>query len=81
LWGTSPSDVWALTDKQAKHYAGTKFDVDPTLPTPPALVSYKAIHGSSSNNVWVVGYYGTVARYNGTSWSLVCPGNPPPPPP
>jgi hypothetical protein len=35
---------------------------------------FSGVWGSSSSDVWAVGSFGTIAHYNGTSWSGVSSG-------
>lgn len=70
VWGASATDVWAVGTENASgalnHWNGsawtsTSFGTD-----------WWGVWGFGASDVWVVGA-GEVARFNGTSWSLVAP--------
>ncbi|MEM9493873.1 MAG: hypothetical protein AAGC55_32295, partial [Myxococcota bacterium] len=76
VWGAAPDDVWAVGgDPLASeptavilHFDGTAWvDVTPDLDVGGALFK---VWGSSSSDVVVVGQAGTIARYDGTGWTL-----------
>jgi len=69
IWGSSPSDVWAIgpggdADKTIYHFDGVSWSTDgisrPLSPT--------AIFGFSPNNVWIGGRGGDIWNYNGSTW-------------
>jgi len=67
LWGSSPVDVYAvgLGDPGAYHYEGQSW-------TQQYLVNRgyenSAVGGTSGSNVFVVGNWGSVLRYDGSTW-------------
>lgn len=70
IWGSSPSDIWAVGDDCAlAHYDGQKW-----LPQKPVLKSpcdgLTALWGSSAQDIWAVGHPGTLLHYNG-NWTSV----------
>lgn len=69
IWGSSPTDVWAIgpggdLDKTIYHFDGVRWSTDgisrPLSPT--------AIFGFSNDNVWIGGRGGDIWNYNGSSW-------------
>lgn len=66
VWGSSPSDVWAVgTGGRTDHYIGSGW-VNPSSGTG---VSLLGVWGSGPSNVYAVGDGGTVIRWNGSAWS------------
>lgn len=73
VWGSGPSDVWAVGDKSViRHYDGTAWkQLDP-----PGDVSLGAIWGSGPRDVWAVGSrsgQGAILRFDGAAWTDVSP--------
>ncbi|MCI0451193.1 MAG: hypothetical protein L0Z51_02240 [Candidatus Latescibacteria bacterium] len=72
VWGAGTDDVWFCARSILVHWDGaaaTPYE-SPALPSG----TYYAIHGSSSTNVYAVGFNGLVARWDGASWSSVTTG-------
>jgi hypothetical protein len=70
LWASSMSDVWAGTSAELFHWNGASWSAE-TLPVPRLRV--RAIHGTSSSNVWVVGetqQQQILLRFDGKTWKL-----------
>lgn len=77
IWGSSPTDIWAVGEKGAYHSTGAAFTPS-TLPGafPTKLTS---LWGSAANDVWVTGDtenaqgdpVNVVLRFNGTGWAKV----------
>jgi len=70
MWGSSPTDVWAVgpgggLDKTIWHYDGEEWRTD-GISRP---ISPRCIHGFASNNIWIAGAEGRVWNYNGQNWS------------
>ncbi|MFZ1518279.1 MAG: hypothetical protein WAU11_05865 [Ignavibacteriaceae bacterium] len=70
IWGSSPSDVWAIgpggdLDKTIYHFDGVSWSNDgisrPLSPT--------AIFGTSPSNVWIGGRGGDIWNYDGSNWT------------
>lgn len=69
IWGSSPTDVWAIgpggdLDKTIYHFDGARWSTDgisrPLSPT--------TIFGFSASNVWICGRGGDIWNYNGSNW-------------
>jgi len=67
IWGSGPSDVWAV-GAGAQHWDGAKWT---RVDTGSGSNELHALSGSASNNVWAAGDGGTVVRWNGLGWSAV----------
>lgn len=66
VWGTGPSDIWALQYPNAiVHWDGQSW-LTSKGPSGPAL---HGIAGLNANNIWAVGDSGTVYRWDGASWT------------
>lgn len=66
LWGTSDSDFWSINGKTALHFSsGTQWTELPI----PAVAGLGAVHGSSPTNIWGVGWYNSLAHFDGVAWS------------
>ena len=65
VWGSSPSDVWAVGNAAVLHYNGSRWS---SLPIGASQVAY-GVWGTSPTNVWVVGNDGTPLHYDGTNWA------------
>jgi hypothetical protein len=65
VWGSSPSDVWAVgVSGVIIHYDGTSWSSVSSGTT----ADLAGIWGTSASDVWAVGYH-TILHYDGTSWS------------
>jgi hypothetical protein len=71
LWGASPDDVYAVGDSPGGmiHYDGSAWSIV-DLSTAAANVNLTSISGSSSHDIYAVGY-GKVLHFDGTEWSAV----------
>jgi photosystem II stability/assembly factor-like uncharacterized protein len=75
VWGSSPSDVWAVGRGVSIHYNGSGWSSVPIKPGFPEFPD--AVWASSQSNAWVVGSSelpgtccsGRIAHYDGTTWS------------
>ncbi len=58
VWGPSPDDLWAAGSAGSiAHYNGSKWtELTHQKIGAPYLRQFTAIHGSSSSNIWIVGY-------------------------
>ncbi len=68
IWGSSPTDVWAIgqggdKDKIIYHYDGKKWSTDGKS----RGIAPFALWGFGQNDVWIGGY-GPLFHYNGTDW-------------
>ena len=70
VWGTSPSDIWAIMFPNAiYHWDGQSWNMSKG-PSGPAL---HGLAGLSATNIWAVGDNGTVYRWDGVNWTLQAP--------
>ncbi|MCX6150367.1 MAG: hypothetical protein NTX22_07600 [Ignavibacteriales bacterium] len=72
IWGSSPSDVWAISgggdlDKTIFHFDGTKWTTDGRL----RPVSPHSIWGFSAKDIWIGGMNGMIWHYDGNGWKEV----------
>jgi hypothetical protein len=67
IWGSGPSDVWAV-GAGTQHWDGAKWT---RVDAGSGSNELRALSGSASNNVWAAGDGGTVVRWNGLGWSAV----------
>ena len=68
IWGTSPSDVWAVgAGGTIAHYDGAGWKLSHSG----TYADLNGIWGSSTTDVWAVGTGGTLVHFDGTSWSSV----------
>jgi len=72
VWGTSPTDVWAVSSNAttALHYDGTAW----TTTTLPLSFGTTGVWGTSSSDVFAVGGGGSIVRFDGTAWSTMASG-------
>jgi hypothetical protein len=69
IWGSSPSDVWAISsggdlDKTIFHFDGNNWTTD-FISRP---ISPHSIFGFAPDDIWMGGGNGKIWRYNGSSW-------------
>ncbi|NOU29803.1 MAG: hypothetical protein HOO96_18010 [Polyangiaceae bacterium] len=73
LWGSSPSDLYAIiTDTglpHAVHFDGTSWTGIAAVTGRP-----RSVWGSAANDVWIVGGAGSVFHFDGTRWSTQTSG-------
>lgn len=67
IWGAASNDVWAVSSVNIAHFNGTSWTADAYI-APDAL---NTVWGSSSTDVYAGGATGTLAHYDGVSWSTV----------
>ena len=70
IWGSGPSDVYALGNSSIYHYDGVNWgsSFEHTEPL-------YGIDGVASNNIYAVGGNGTILYYGGSAWTpVVVPG-------
>jgi hypothetical protein len=73
VWGSGPSDVWAVGASSAGHtgtilhWNGSAWSATSSGPT--ALLS--GVWGSGASDVWAVGDRGAAVHWNGAAWSAV----------
>jgi hypothetical protein len=71
VWGSSPSDVFAVGDDGAiVHYNGTTWSPMRST-TSQCLVG---VWGSSASDVFAVGNFGVILHYDGSDWSVMKSG-------
>jgi len=69
IWGSSPTDVWAVSpggalDKTIFHFDGTRWSTDEIYRS----FSPSAVFGFASNDVWSGGGSGKIWRFDGSDW-------------
>jgi hypothetical protein len=83
VWGSGPSDVWAVGNHQTattpvagaiEHWDGTAWTAVPNG----AAYQLNAVWGTGPSDVWAVGEHGTILHWNGAAWSAVPSGTPGP---
>jgi len=70
LWGSSPSDIWAIgaagnITKTIYHFDGDKWSTD-NIYRP---ISPRSIFGFSKDNIYIGGHNGTIWHYDGSNWA------------
>lgn len=78
VWGTSPTDVWAVGGDTASgnfdglilHWDGSSWTQVPAAGAPLLW----AVWGSGPNDVWAVGMGGTILHFDGTAWTKKASG-------
>lgn len=81
VWGSSASDVWAVGDSVLLHFNGTAWS---NVPMTGPLASLQTqvnptgtfqigLWGSASNDVYLGGLAGRIARFDGRTWALMTP--------
>ena len=69
VWGTSASDVWVMTDSsEISHFDGVRWD---TIDALDMVGDLAAVWGPSPNDLWAVGSAGAIAHFDGDSWRQV----------
>ena len=77
----SPNDIW-LADGGVEHWNGvssqmtTSFDRISLIGGTENFQSVNDLWGSSSNNIYGVGFYGMITHYDGNSWTKIQSGTP-----
>jgi hypothetical protein len=75
VWGSGPSDVWAVGGSLASHtgtilrWNGSAWSTAPSGATPVLA----GVWGSGPSDVWAVGDRGAVVHWDGGAWSAVVP--------
>ncbi|MCX6150366.1 MAG: hypothetical protein NTX22_07595 [Ignavibacteriales bacterium] len=72
IWGSSPSDVWAISgggdlDKTIFHFDGNKWTTDGRL----RPISPSSIWGFSAKDIWIGGMNGMIWHYDGNGWKEI----------
>ncbi len=75
LWGSSASDLWAVSGDprgalvgEIHHFDGASWSVAYQAPTDQSYALFK-VWGSAADDVWAVGSYGLLVHYDGVSWT------------
>lgn len=64
----SSSDAWSVAYNGIYHYSGSEWN---TVSTPNNYSrAISVTPGSNGNEVWAVGWYGSILRWNGSNWSV-----------
>jgi hypothetical protein len=71
VWGSGPSDVWAIGAGNFHHWNGTTWSLAVPTNVPAPLLPDRAVWGSGPSDAWVVGLDGQAIHWNGTAWSSV----------
>ena len=73
VWGSSPSDVFAVGDYGLiLHYDGTEWrSMDNVAEKKADAGNLKRVWGSSGTDVFTVGNYGTILHYDGKEWQVM----------
>lgn len=65
VWGSGPSDVWAVGGfGTIRHFDGTAWQIVDS----PTADDLNAVWGSGPNDVWAAGDYGTILHFDGMTW-------------
>jgi cysteine-rich repeat protein len=76
LWGSSPSDIFAVADGAIAHYDGAKWS---RMSVPQQVwdngVVLSDIWGTGPADVFAVGEAGTILHYDGANWALMNSGS------
>jgi hypothetical protein len=78
VWAAGPGDAWAVGDDETVlHWDGQGWSALP-MPSPPARFHWRAISGTGSDDIWIVGadttsstpdgYAGALLRWDGRIW-------------
>jgi hypothetical protein len=69
IWGSSPSDIWAIGSASMSYYGAWHFNGSTwQYGTTESTFSQNTIWGSSSNNIWMGNGDGILWKFNGTNW-------------
>lgn len=66
IWGSSPSDVWAISPEHIYHYDGDEWSTDGIFRFSPY-----SIWGFSKSNVYIGSDGGRIFHYDGSSWKQI----------
>ncbi|HTL35936.1 MAG TPA: hypothetical protein VL326_22555 [Kofleriaceae bacterium] len=74
IWAQAPDNVWAVTDyigHGLTHFDGTSWTPSdlPQSHAGSGLMSGNAIYGIAPDDIWVVGFGGDAAHYDGSAWT------------
>lgn len=73
IWGSSPSDVWAVgTSNTALHYDGKDWALAPIDTS--GYLGLTSVWGSGPKDIWAVGFSGAIRHYDGSTWQTVASG-------
>lgn len=67
FWGSAANDVWIVGALELGRYDGTRVT---NLSSSVTSSTLQSIWGASASDVWTVGQSGTIARWNGSGWTL-----------
>lgn len=65
LWGTSASNVYAAGARGVFRFDGSAWRQEAV----PVQTAMNGVHGTSANDVYVVGFGGAILHYDGRSWT------------
>jgi hypothetical protein len=85
VWGSGPSDAYAVGDLDIRHWDGTTWSFVPNTRTPCGAgtappydinrqLAYKGVWGSSPHDVFAVGTIGAILHWDGTCWGWMASG-------
>lgn len=69
LWGSSSTDVYAAGIFGLSHFDGSTW----SAVTDPVAADAEGVYGFAADDVWVVGDFGTLAHFDGASWTSQLP--------
>ena len=70
VWGSAVTNYWAACGAVVLHYDGTSWSQAASFADGTEL-NLNAMYGTSSSDVWTVGDRGTIAHYDGATWTLL----------
>jgi hypothetical protein len=71
MWGSSSTDVWAISSSNSEYYISHFDGRTWSLYTVPGLVQPRAIYGFSPDLVFVGAENGKIWKYDGNNWALI----------
>lgn len=74
LWGSGPTDVYAIVGESAGLPRAVHFDGTSWTTIAAVTGRLRSVWGSAANDVWIVGGAGTVYHFDGTRWSTQTSG-------
>src|SRR5262249_32283125 len=66
VWGSGPSDIWAVGDATMLRYDGSNWN--PVTDFPPTGFHWAGVWGSSKSDVYVGS--NIIAHFDGSAWSM-----------
>lgn len=70
LWGSSPTDVWAVGDAGTIRHLSTATAHEWDIVSSPTRQSLHDVWGSAADDVWAVGDAGAIIHYDGHAWNV-----------